>query len=56
MGNFTGAFLGALIFAVVDSLGVLIVGPAYARVVALAMMVVVLIVRPQGLFGERGRI
>jgi branched-chain amino acid transport system permease protein len=56
MGNFTGAFLGALIFSVVDSLGVLIVGPAYARVVALAMMVVVLIVRPQGLFGERGRI
>ncbi|MEM0376068.1 MAG: branched-chain amino acid ABC transporter permease [Nitrososphaerota archaeon] len=56
MGNFTGAFLGALLYAVVDSLGVLVVGPAYARVVALAMMVVVLVVRPQGLFGERGRI
>ncbi len=56
MGNFTGAFLGALIFAVVDSVGVLTVGPAYSRVVALAMMVIVLIVRPHGLFGERGRV
>ncbi len=56
MGNFIGAFLGAVTFAVVDSFSVLLVGPAYSRAIALAFMVLVLLFKPQGIFGERVRI
>jgi branched-chain amino acid transport system permease protein len=56
MGNFLGAFLGSLAFAVVESFSVLFIGPAYSKAVALAFMVLVLLFRPQGIFGERIRI
>ncbi len=50
-----GAILGGLIIGVVENLTVQFVASGYRDVVAFVVMVVVLIVRPQGLLGRRLR-
>jgi branched-chain amino acid transport system permease protein len=52
VGNFHGAFLGGLILGVAETLSVMIVGSAYRDGVSLLIIVLVLIVRPNGLFGS----
>jgi branched-chain amino acid transport system permease protein len=51
MGSFLGALVGALLLGQVNAFGVLI-APALAIVLPFVVMVVVLIVRPWGLFGR----
>src|SRR5574342_42074 len=60
MGSVTGSILGAYILAIVESFGsILLPDPtralAYKDAYGLLLLVVVLLVRPQGLFGERER-
>jgi len=54
VGSFTGAILGGLIAGEIISLTSMI-NPGYAYVVLFAAMTLVLMVRPQGLLGTRGR-
>jgi branched-chain amino acid transport system permease protein len=54
VGSFTGAILGGLIAGEIISLTSMI-NPGYAYVVLFAAMTLVLMVRPQGLLGTKGR-
>ena len=50
IGNPYGAIAGALIIGVSQELSVLLIDPAYKQGIALLIMVIILLVRPQGLF------
>ncbi|MGH6991623.1 MAG: branched-chain amino acid ABC transporter permease, partial [Stellaceae bacterium] len=54
VGSFTGAILGGLISGEILSLTSM-VDPAYSGVMLFAVMTLVLMLRPQGLLGTRGR-
>ena len=54
VGSFWGAVVGGLIAGEIISLTAM-VQPAYSQVMLFAAMAVVLILRPQGLFGAQGR-
>ena len=51
IGSPVGAVVGALLMGIAQELSVPLVGPSYKLVVAFAVMVVVLFVRPAGMFG-----
>ena len=53
IGNIPGAMLGGLFLGVVESLAAGYIGGEYKDVVAFVILVLVLIVRPQGLLGVR---
>jgi branched-chain amino acid transport system permease protein len=53
MGSFAGALLGGLLIGVVESLGGLWFGDSLGQMGVFAIFIVVLLVRPQGLFGAR---
>lgn len=52
MGNVFGTFVGGLFLGVTESLSGFLLGNAYREVVGLAMFLIVLSVRPQGLFAR----
>lgn len=52
-GNYPGAFLGGLILGVVEGLASLLLTPQLSEVIAYILLVLILLVRPTGLF--RGR-
>lgn len=52
IGNIYGAIAGGLIIGVAQELSVFIVGSEYKLGVALLIMIVILLVRPQGIFGK----
>jgi branched-chain amino acid transport system permease protein len=54
VGSFPGAILGGLIAGEILSLTTM-VNPSYSQVMLFAAMTLVLILRPQGLLGQRGR-
>jgi neutral amino acid transport system permease protein len=54
IGNPYGAILGALIIGVTQEVSISFLPPAYKLAVALVVMVLVLLVRPQGLFRGMG--
>ncbi|WP_332777044.1 branched-chain amino acid ABC transporter permease [Polaromonas sp.] len=51
IGSPVGAVIGALLMGIAQELSVPLVGPSYKLVVAFTVMVVVLFVRPAGMFG-----
>ena len=53
MGSFAGALLGGLLIGVVQSLGGLVLGESLGQIGIFAIFIVVLLFRPQGLFGVR---
>jgi len=53
MGNLAGGFIGAFIIGVVTSLAAVITSTEVAEIVALAIFILVVLVRPQGLLGAR---
>jgi branched-chain amino acid transport system permease protein len=53
MGSVVGAFVAGLVLGVTEALGIYVVGDAYREVIGLVLFLVVLLVRPQGLFGRR---
>ena len=55
MGSVPGAIIGGLLVGVVDTLGVVYISSAYSGVYGFVLMIVVLLVRPVGLFGTRVR-
>jgi branched-chain amino acid transport system permease protein len=52
MGNLEGSVLAAIIISLIQGVGSLFAPPALATVFALGFMIIVLLFRPQGLFGE----
>ena len=52
MGNLEGSVLAAIIISLIQGVGSIFVPPAMATVFSLAFMIIVLLFRPQGLFGE----
>jgi branched-chain amino acid transport system permease protein len=52
MGNLEGSVIAAILISLIQGIGALFVAPAIATVFALAFMIIVLLIRPQGLFGE----
>ena len=53
MGSFAGALLGGLLIGVVESLGGLYLGESLGQIGIFAIFIVVLLFRPQGLFGAK---
>jgi branched-chain amino acid transport system permease protein len=52
IGNIRGAMLGGIILGLVESLAVTFLNPAYKDVVAFAVLILTLVIRPAGLLGE----
>jgi branched-chain amino acid transport system permease protein len=53
MGSFSGALIGGLLIGVVESIGGLLLGDSLGQVGIYLIFIAVLLLRPQGLFGER---
>jgi branched-chain amino acid transport system permease protein len=53
MGSIIGALLGGLFVGVVESLSSVFLGQSLGQIGIFAMFIVILLVRPSGLFGER---
>jgi branched-chain amino acid transport system permease protein len=52
IGNIRGAMLGGLLLGVIESVAVTFINPAYKDVVAFAVLIVILVMRPTGLLGD----
>jgi branched-chain amino acid transport system permease protein len=55
MGSIPGTILGALILGLVESLGSVYLAVSYRDVYAFLVLILVLLIRPYGLFGQRER-
>jgi branched-chain amino acid transport system permease protein len=56
MGSMPGSIVASLALGVLESFGAVYVSYDYRDTYGLVILVLVLLVRPQGLFGERGRV
>jgi branched-chain amino acid transport system permease protein len=54
LGSVSGALAGGLLLALVEGVGSATIGPAHATTLSFALLIVFLIVRPQGLLGRKG--
>jgi branched-chain amino acid transport system permease protein len=54
LGDMAGALLAALLVAAVEVVGSYVIGTAWKEVLYLVLFIAILIVRPAGLFGQRG--
>ncbi len=52
MGNLEGSVIAAIMISMIQGIGALFVPPSIATVFALAFMIIVLLIKPQGLFGD----
>ncbi|WP_249278483.1 ABC transporter permease subunit [Bordetella genomosp. 2] len=52
IGHPVGAIVGTLLFSVSQEIASLYVGPAYKIVLAFVVLLLVLLARPQGIFGR----
>ena len=55
LGSIPGALIGGLLLGVVESLGAAFISSPYQNAYGFLLVILVLLVRPHGLFGERGR-
>jgi branched-chain amino acid transport system permease protein len=54
MGSLMGALMGGLFIGVAESLGTLFIPSSMKQVISFSIMVIILLLRPQGLFGGKG--
>jgi branched-chain amino acid transport system permease protein len=54
LGSVTGAIMGGLVLGLVESFGALAVGSEYSLTVASTILILMLLLRPQGLIGRAG--
>jgi branched-chain amino acid transport system permease protein len=54
MGSLPGAFLAGLLVSVAESLGAVLLAPSLKELASFSLLIVILLVRPAGLFGKRG--
>jgi branched-chain amino acid transport system permease protein len=55
MGSIPGAFIASLLLGLVESFGAVLISYQYRDTFGLILLILFLLFRPQGLFGERGR-
>jgi branched-chain amino acid transport system permease protein len=55
MGSIPGAVVASLILGVLESFGAVYISYGYRDTFGLVILIMVLLFRPQGLFGERSR-
>ena len=53
LGSFTGAFYGGLIIGMAEALGGFLISPSLKQVVSFAIFIIVLLLKPTGLFGGK---
>ncbi|MBW2027853.1 MAG: branched-chain amino acid ABC transporter permease [Deltaproteobacteria bacterium] len=53
IGNIPGAMLGGFILGIVESLGTTLISSTYKDIIAFIVLILVLIIRPWGIMGER---
>jgi branched-chain amino acid transport system permease protein len=53
MGSVAGALAAGIVLGLAQGLGVYLLGPGYQQAMAFVILVVILVVRPTGLFGRR---
>ena len=53
LGSIFGAILGGVLLGVIESLAAVYIGPGYQQAVGFLLLVLLLVVRPQGLFGKQ---
>jgi len=54
LGSIRGAIIGGLLYGITEQLATLFLGGIWSSAVAFALLIIVLIIRPNGLFGEKG--
>src|SRR5207237_6646171 len=54
LGDMAGALIAALIIAAVEVIGSYTIGTSWKEVLYLVLFIAILVVRPAGLFGQRG--
>ena len=52
MGSLLGAFVGGLVVSIAESLGAVFLAPSLKELVSFSLLVLILLVRPAGLFGK----
>jgi branched-chain amino acid transport system permease protein len=52
-GSLGGAVIGGMVVGLAENLGLLVVNPGYKGAMAFLVLVAILLVRPQGIFGEK---
>lgn len=55
VGSIYGAILGGMVIGIAADLSVLFISPAYKPAVAFTLMILVLLIRPSGILGEKTR-
>ncbi len=54
LGSIPGSLLGGLLLGVAETLGVVYIGGAYRELIGFGLLILFLVFRPSGLFGEKG--
>ncbi len=54
LGSIRGAIVGGLLYGIAEQMAALFLGGTWSSAVAFALLIAVLIIRPNGLFGEKG--
>jgi branched-chain amino acid transport system permease protein len=54
LGSIPGAIIGGLLYGLAEQSAVAVFGSAWRNAVAFSLLIIVLILRPKGLFGEKG--
>lgn len=53
IGSLAGAVVGGLLVGIAENVLLLVVSPGYKQAMSFMLLLAVLLVRPQGIFGER---
>ena len=54
LGSIPGAVIGGLLYGIAENMAVYILGGIWQDAISFALLIAVLVIRPMGLFGERG--
>ncbi|HWW48643.1 MAG TPA: branched-chain amino acid ABC transporter permease [Xanthobacteraceae bacterium] len=54
LGSVSGALAGGILLALIEGIGSVLIGPALATTLSFVLLIVFLVVRPQGLLGRKG--
>ena len=54
LGSIKGAIIGGLLYGITEQMATLFLGGTWGSAVAFTLLIVVLIIRPNGIFGEKG--
>lgn len=53
LGSIFGAVVGGVLLGIIEALATVYIGPGYQQAVGFVILVLLLVFRPQGLFGKQ---